>query len=161
MAKSKKKAKRERTVVCAQEFRLEDAQGNTRCLIFADDSSQGGHAAIHLLDSNNRARLSLSVRGDGTPLIALLNENGATALGIGISPLLGSGLIIHHSTGAPFLTLGVSPGGELYYPCRCAEESFKPAVPSIDHVPEKGASTADSAQKMRPKQTTRRRQKSR
>lgn len=160
MAKSKKKAKRQRKVVCAQEFRLEDSQGNIRCLIFADDASKGGYASITLNDCRNRARIHLSVHGDGTPHIGLLRENGSVAFGMGISPLLGTGLMIHDSNGGPILFLGVSPGGEHYYPCRCPGGPVYPTAPSIDHVPAKGAHSVDSAQKKNPHSKSQRRSKS-
>lgn len=119
MAKAKKAARFKRRILRAHEFHLVDVRGQIRGIISSDDTSDGTDTSIQLYDSQNRARVHVSVRADGTPHIGLLRENGSAALGIGINAFLGTGLAILDTEGKQILTFDVSPNGELHYPCQC------------------------------------------
>jgi len=69
-----------------------------------------GNAGLHMLDVQQRERLSLSVRGEGQPGLALSNSAGERRVALGLLPDETTSLVFADGSGVPRAVLGLVRG---------------------------------------------------
>ncbi len=93
----------------AQEFVLEDKNGNIRARLTNDAV---GNALLCFNDDNNRTRLFVGVTPDGTPRLGLNYANGKGSVQIEASDMLNSsGLVVTGPSGKVQILLGIAKNG--------------------------------------------------
>lgn len=90
--------------------RIEICNSNGMCAISLDCWSDG-HPFIRLYDMQGREKLVLSLNQHNQPQIGLLDSEGATIVGIGVTDELGCGLNLFDTTGALKVMIAVKPDG--------------------------------------------------